>query len=163
MSGDGEDRPDDRLFDVVLIEDGLAPANHDIAHERRIAVFDLKERNAFAVDGVARGPYLLTISLRDGRLGLAAASADGAEVAAHQVSLAPMRRLIRDYFMVCESYYAAIKDATPMQIEAVDMGRRGLHNEGADLLTQSLKGKFTVDFETARRLFTLLCALHQRS
>jgi uncharacterized protein (UPF0262 family) len=157
------DEERNRLIDVILIEDGLPPANSDIAHERRIAVFDLKDRNSFAIVGADAGPYVLAVSLHEGKLGLNARGADEKEAANIQISLAPMRRMIKDYLMVCASYYAAIKDATPMQIEAVDMGRRSLHNEGAELIAKALETKVTLDFETARRLFTLICALSQRT
>jgi uncharacterized protein (UPF0262 family) len=106
---------------------------------------------------------VLTVSVQGGRLGLRASGADEAEAANIEISLAPLRRMIKDYLMVCDSYYAAIRDATPMQIEAVDMGRRSLHNEGAELVAKSLEAKVTLDFETARRLFTLICALSQRT
>jgi len=153
----------DKLVDVVLDEDSLAAASANAAHERRIAMFDLIESNSFAVEGQDRGPYRLKLSVQDGRLLLAVGDEAGADVFTHPLSLGPFRRLIKDYFMICESYYAAIRDATPTQIEAIDMGRRGLHNEGADLLAKALEGKFKVDFETSRRLFTLICALYVRS
>ncbi|MEJ0061192.1 MAG: UPF0262 family protein [Terricaulis sp.] len=152
----------DKLLDVALDESSLAAASANAAHERRIAMFDLIENNSFAVDGADRGPYKLALSSEDGRLLMVVADEASAEVCAHALSLAPLRRLIKDYFMICESYYSAIRDATPMQIEAIDMGRRGLHNEGAELLAKMLEGKFKLDFETSRRLFTLICALHVR-
>ena len=152
-----------RLKEVVIDEAGLAAATPDIAHERRIAVFDLCEKSDFAVPGAAEGPYALTIGIREGRMALNVKAADGAEAANHQLSLTPLRRLMRDYFKICDSYNAALRDATPSQIEAIDMGRRGLHNEGAELMTEALAGKIEVDFETARRLFTLLCAIHPRT
>jgi uncharacterized protein (UPF0262 family) len=152
----------DRLVDVLLDESSLAPATANAEHERRIAMFDLIESNSFAVAGADAGPYAMTLAAADGRLVMNVRGADGAEICAHQLSLAPMRRLIKDYFLICESYYSAIRDATPTQIEAIDMGRRGLHNEGADLLVKALEGRFRLDFETARRLFTLICALHVR-
>lgn len=153
----------DRLADVKLDEASLAASSANAEHERRIAMFDLLEGNSFAVPGADAGPYVLALSLEDGRLLFQIAGADGAEVCAHQVSLSPLRRLIKDYFLICDSYYAAIRDASPAQIEAIDMGRRGLHNDGADILLKMLDGKFTLDFETARRLFTLICALHVRT
>lgn len=151
-----------RLAEVRLDEASLAPSNPNAEHERRIALFDLKERNSFAVPGEDRGPYMLDIGLNEGRLVLKAESADGAAVVTHILSLTPVRKLIKDYFLVCDSYYAAIRDAPPSQIEAIDMGRRALHNEAADALLKSLEGKLTLDHETARRLFTLICALHVR-
>jgi uncharacterized protein (UPF0262 family) len=153
----------DRLSDVKLDEASLSAASANAEHERRIAMFDLVEAATFGVPGADAGPYALALSLEDARLVFQVAGADGAEVCVHQVSLSPLRRLIKDYFLICDSYYAAIRDASPMQIEAIDMGRRGLHNDGADILAKLLDGKLTIDFETARRLFTLICALHVRT
>lgn len=152
-----------RLVDIVLDEGSLAAATADAEHERRIAIFDLLEANAFEIEGMDDGPYVLSLSVVDGRLVLdVARAADKQSVRALVLSLSPFRRIIKDYFFVCESYHAAIRNATPSQIEAIDMGRRGLHNEGSELLVQRLAGKFKVDFDTARRLFTLICALHVR-
>lgn len=151
-----------RLIEIVLDAESLAAASADAEHERKVAIFDLIESNSFAVDGADRGPYRLSLSIADQRLTLAVADEAGAEVRTHILSLAPFRKVIRDYFLVCDSYHAAIRTATPAQIEAIDMGRRGLHNEGSELLVERLSGKIVVDFETARRLFTLICALHQR-
>jgi len=152
-----------RLVEIVLDEGSLAAATADAEHERRIAIFDLLEANAFEIEGMDDGPYLLTLSAVDGRLVFdVARAADKQSVRALVLSLSPFRRIIKDYFFVCESYHAAIRNATPSQIEAIDMGRRGLHNEGSELLVQRLAGKFNVDFDTARRLFTLICALHVR-
>lgn len=152
-----------RLVDVILDEASLAAASADAEHERRIAIFDLKEANTFEVEGMDEGPYLLTLSLNDGRLVLnVARESDKQSIRALVLSLSPFRRIIKDYFLICDSYHQAIRNATPAQIEAIDMGRRGLHNEGSELLVQRLNGKFKVDFDTARRLFTLICALHVR-
>lgn len=153
----------DRLSEVKLDESSLSAASANAEHERRIAMFDLVEAASFGVPGVDAGPYALALSLEDARLVFQVSGADGARVCVHQVSLTPLRRLIKDYFLVCDSYFAAIRDASPAQIEAIDMGRRGLHNDGAEILAKVLDGKFTVDFETARRLFTLICALHVRN
>lgn len=153
----------DKLAHVQLNEASLAAASANAEHERRIAMFDLLENNSFSVEGADAGPYTLKLSVEDGRLIMDVAGADGAQIIAHPLAMGSMRKLIKDYFMVCESYYSAIRDASPMQIEAIDMGRRSLHNEGAELLSKSLEGKFKLDFETARRLFTLICALHVRS
>lgn len=152
----------DRLSDVRLDEGSLAPANANLEHERRIALFDLLENNSFAVPGEDRGPYVLDLGMHDGRLAFRVSSAEGEGFITHIISLSPVRKLIKDYFMICESYYAAIRTAPPTQIEAIDMGRRGLHNEAADALLKSLQGKLTLDHETARRLFTLICALQAR-
>ncbi|HVY86906.1 MAG TPA: UPF0262 family protein [Caulobacterales bacterium] len=153
----------DKLVDVTLDENSLAAASANAEHERRIAMFDLLESNSFAVAGEDRGPYKLALSVEDGRLNMVVRDAADGEVCVYPLSLAPFRRMIKDYFLICESYYAAIRDATPMQIEAIDMGRRGLHNEGAETLAKALEGRFKLDFETARRLFTLICALHVRN
>jgi uncharacterized protein (UPF0262 family) len=157
MSGEGN-----RLLDVTLDEASLPPASPNAEHERRIALFDLKESNSFAVVGEERGPYLLALGLADGRLAFDVSDEAGARVRSHHMALSPLRKLIKDYAMICESYHAAIRDAPPMQIEAIDMGRRGLHNEAAEALVKALEDKFTLDLDTARRLFTLIYALHQR-
>lgn len=152
----------DRLAEVRLDEASLAASSANAEHERRIALFDLMEKNSFAVMGVDRGPYVLELTSAEGRLVFVVKCEDGEEACRHELSLAPMRKLIKDYFFICDSYYSAIRDASPSQIEAIDMGRRGLHNEGAELLGKALEKRFAVDFETARRLFTLICALHVR-
>ena len=151
-----------RLADVMLDEASLAPGSANAEHERRIALFDLKESNSFVVKGQDRGPYALTLALAEGRLAFDVAAADGARVMLHQAPLGHLRKLMKDYALMCESYYAAIRDAPPSRIEAIDMGRRGLHNEAAELLQMALEEKFEIDLETARRLFTLICALHVR-
>jgi uncharacterized protein (UPF0262 family) len=151
-----------RLSDVRLDEASLAAASADAEHERRVAIFDLLEANSFVVDGIDDGPYVLDLSIVDQRLVFRVLRADGGELRTFILSLAPFRKVIRDYFLVCESYFSAIRTATPTQIEAIDMGRRGLHNEGSTLLSERLSGKVTIDFDTSRRLFTLICALHVR-
>ncbi len=153
----------DRIAAIVLDEDTLAPANPNIEHERRVAMFDIIEGNSFAVVGADCGPYTLRLSSRDGRLDFDVAGAGGEEARRYALSLAPLRGVIKDYFLVCESYYAAIREASPSQIEAIDMGRRGLHNEAAEEVAQALTGVFEFDFETARRFFTLICALAART
>ena len=159
MPDTGKSNPS-RLVAVILDEASIGRANRDVEHEREVAIYDLIESNRFEPLGHAGGPYALKISLVEQRLVLEVTLANGAPVIAHVLSLTPLRRVVRDYFMVCDSYYAAIRTATPTQIEAIDMGRRGLHNEGSELLVERLKDKITVDFDTARRLFTLICALH---
>lgn len=149
-----------RLVAVTLDEASIGRANRDVEHERAVAIYDLLESNEFQPLGHAGGPYALKISLVEKRLVFAVSEADGAAVIAHALSLTPFRRVVRDYFMICDSYYAAIRTATPSQIEALDMGRRGLHDEGSELLRERLKGKIGMDLATARRLFTLICALH---
>jgi uncharacterized protein (UPF0262 family) len=157
-----EDDARDRLAEILLDEASLAPASANAEHERRIALFDLREANSFAVIGADLGPYALTLGLTEGRLALDVAGADGARVCLHQLALGPVRKLMKDYNFICESYHAAIREAAPSRIEAIDMGRRALHNDAAELLTQALAEKIVVDFETARRLFTLVCAMHVR-
>lgn len=155
---------ENRLIDVQLDEASLAPASSNAEHERRIAIFDLKESNSFAVAGEERGPYALTLSVIEGRLAYdVTVAATGERVRLHQASISPLRKLIKDYALICETYHNAIRHASPSQIEAIDMGRRGLHNEAAEVLQASLRDKFVIDLETARRLFTLICALRIRA
>ena len=151
-----------RLVGVTLDEASLGRGAPDQEHERAIAIYDLIERNSFALPEFDGGPYAVHLALVERRLAFEVRSADGAALVTHHLSLTPLKRLIKDYEMVCESYYAAIRTATPAQIEAIDMGRRGLHNEGSEVLQQRLKDKIELDFDTARRLFTLICALHAR-
>jgi uncharacterized protein (UPF0262 family) len=149
-----------RLVAVTLDEASIGRASRDVEHERAVAIYDLLENNRFEPVAHAGGPYALKIALVEKRLVFEVTLADGTPVIAHVLSLTPFRKVVRDYFLVCDSYYAAIRTATPGQIEAIDMGRRGLHDEGSALLQERLKGKIEVDFDTARRLFTLVCALH---
>lgn len=151
------------LCDVRLDEASLPSSSPEAEHDRRVAIFDLLEGNRFAlVNEPDGGPYVLTLSLNDSRLVFDIADERGASLQAFLLSLTPFRRLIKDYFMICDSYYEAIRTATPQQIEAIDMGRRSLHNEGSELLIQRLDGKIAIDHDTSRRLFTLICALHAR-
>lgn len=149
-----------RLVRVVLDEASIGRGNPDQEHERLIAIYDLVEVNSFALPGHDGGPYALHIALQEKKLCLDVRTHVDEPVVRHILSLTPFRRILKDYFLVCESYYAAIRTATPAQIEAIDMGRRGLHNEGATLLAERLDGKIECDFDTARRLFTLITALH---
>jgi uncharacterized protein (UPF0262 family) len=158
-----EERPRQRLASVTLDEESIGRGTPDQEHERQIAIYDLVEANNFRVPEHDGGPYALRVSMRDHKLVFEIRDTTGDPVVAHLLSLTPFRRILRDYFMVCESYYAAIRTATPTQIEAIDMGRRGLHDEGARVLAERLDGKVLCDFDTARRLFTLLTALHRRS
>jgi uncharacterized protein (UPF0262 family) len=149
-----------RLDRVELDEGSLAPLSPEQEDERKVAIHDLLEHNLFKPDGAEGGPYRLKLSTFEQRLAL-----DIAGPAFERrllLSLTPLRGVIKDYFMLCESYYVAIRNATSSQIEALDMGRRGVHNEGADLLQERLAGKVDLDHDTARRLFTLICALHWR-
>jgi uncharacterized protein (UPF0262 family) len=149
-----------RLQSVEIDESSLAAASRDVEHERQVAIFDLLEENLFAPEGAPGGPYDLRLSLADGRLVLDITGPGYAR--RHMLSLSPFRTIVRDYFLICESYFAAIRQSTPSQIEALDMGRRGLHDEGSRLLRERLGGKVETDHDTARRLFTLICALHRR-
>jgi uncharacterized protein (UPF0262 family) len=151
-----------RLTAVTLDETSIGRGNPDQEHERAIAIYDIVEKNAFAVPYGPPGPFHLRLAIVDGKLAFEIKEENGAPVMTHYLSLSPFRRVIRDYKMVCESYYAAIRTASPTQIEAIDMGRRGLHNDASELLQQRLDGKVEVDFDTARRLFTLIFALHWR-
>ena len=149
-----------RLIKVTLDESSIGRSSPDIEHERAVAIYDLLEDNSFAPAEHDGGPYMLHLSITENRLVFDIRLEDGAPVMAHLFSLTPLRRIVKDYFMICDSYYKAIRTATPSQIEAIDMGRRGLHNEGSELLMERLKEKIAVDFDTARRLFTLICVLH---
>ena len=151
-----------RLTAVTLDETSIGRGNPDQEHERAIAIYDIVEKNAFAVPDGPPGPFHLRLAIVDGKLAFEIKEENGAPVMTHYLSLSPFRRVIRDYKLVCESYYAAIRTASPTQIEAIDMGRRGLHNDASELLQQRLDGKVEVDFDTARRLFTLIFALHWR-
>jgi uncharacterized protein (UPF0262 family) len=154
--------PNARLVDVEL-DESIGRSTPDVEHERAVAIFDLIEENRFCpVGDAAGGPYRLKLSLVESRLVFAIARDDGSAVVTHILSLTPFRRIVRDYHMICESYYEAIRSATPSHIEAIDMGRRGLHNDGSQTLMDRLSGKIEMDFDTARRLFTLVCVLHWR-
>jgi uncharacterized protein (UPF0262 family) len=157
---------DPRIIDVELDEKTILWRNADIEQERRIAIFDLLEGNLFQPlrvypEGYA-GPYRVALRVEEGRLAIDIKAAGGELLETLILTLTRFRRLIKDYFAVCDSYYRAIRAATPMQIETVDMARRGIHNEAAELLKERLQGKIDVDFDTARRLFTLICVLHIR-
>jgi uncharacterized protein (UPF0262 family) len=149
-----------RLVSVILDEASISRGAADQEHERQIAIYDLIDENSFALPGRDAGPYGLKIALQDAKLVLEIADESGNPIVAHILSLTPFRGLLKDYFMICESYYAAIRTAMPTQIEAIDMGRRAVHNEAAELLLERLKGKIECDRDTARRLFTLVVAVH---
>ena len=152
-----------RLIDLTLDEASIGRATPDIEHERAVAIFDLLENNSFyPSNDDAGGPYKLKLSVVDSRLVFDITREDDSPVITHVLSLSPFRKVIKDYFMICESYYEAIRASTPTQIEAIDMGRRGIHNEGSETLKDRLSGKVEIDFDTARRLFTLICVLHWR-
>lgn len=151
-----------RLVSVTLDERTVVRRSPEIEHERQVAIYDLLGANRFAPKGHSRGPYSLYLSLRDRALIFDIRTEDGSPLREIALPLAPFRRLIKDYFTVCESYVEAIKRAPPSRIEAIDMGRRSLHDEGSELLRERLAGKVDIDVETARRLFTLICVLHVR-
>jgi uncharacterized protein (UPF0262 family) len=150
-----------RLISVEIDRDSLAANGPDAEHERRVAIFDLLEKNQFVLLGYEQGgPYRLILAERERKLVFDIRDEGDSPIYSYIFSLSPFRGVIRDYFMICESYHAAIRGSTPMQIEAIDMARRGIHNEGSDLLRERLQDKIEIDIETSRRLFTLICALH---
>lgn len=154
-------QPAQRIANITLDEHTIVRRNPDIEHERAVAIYDLLESNCFAPAGFT-GPYDLHIGIEEDRLVFDIRDASGKPLDKVTLALRLFRQIVKDYFLVCESYYSAIKTASPSRIEALDMGRRGLHDEGSELLRERLKGKIDVDFDTARRLFTLICVLHIR-
>ncbi len=161
MSG-GPSRGRQRIIGVTLDERGLRSATREIEHERRVAIYDLVEENHFAPVGTDAGPYHLHIAVEDARLVIHIRDSNERPLDKVVLPVRPFRGLIKDYFTVCESYYEAIKWAAPSRIEAIDVGRRSLHDDGAELLRELLADEVDVDLDTARRLFTLLCVLHIR-
>jgi uncharacterized protein (UPF0262 family) len=149
-----------KLSSIEIDAATLPAATAEIEHQRRVAIFDLIEQNSFTPEGAGGGPYGLRLSSQDNRLAFDISGPDFSRT--HVLSLSPMKTVIRDYALICESYYEALRGSSPSQIESVDMGRRGLHNEGAELLRTRLEGKVEIDKETARRLFTLVCAVYRR-
>jgi uncharacterized protein (UPF0262 family) len=149
-----------RLVALTLDEQSIGSSNRDVEHERAVAIYDLLEENTFAPVGCEEGPFSLHLSITGTRLMFQIRRADGSPVIAHLLSLSPLRRLVKDYYTVCDSYYSAIRTATPDRIEALDMARRALHDEGSHILMERLERKVRLDFDTARRLFTLVCVLH---
>ncbi len=151
-----------RLIEVILDDKSIGRAPPDVEHERAVAIYDLIEENMFRPAGTPPGPYRLLLSLADNRLVFNISSEAAEPLITHILSLTPFRKIVKDYFLICESYYEAIKTSSPSRIEAIDMGRRGIHNDGSRLLQERLDGKIEIDFTTARRLFTLVCVLHWR-
>ncbi|MCB1528156.1 MAG: UPF0262 family protein [Hyphomicrobiaceae bacterium] len=149
-----------RLFAIDIDDKSIARNNANIEHEREVAIFDLLDGNSFTVTGRDDGPYRLRLSLVDNKLQFDVGTQDDENILSHGLSLTPFKRIIKDYFMVCDSYYEAIRSAPPSKIQAIDMGRRSLHDEGSRTLQEKLSGKIDVDFDTARRLFTLVSVLH---
>mgnify|MGYP001090593343 FL=1 len=154
------DDANNRVVAVTLDEESIGRSGPDIEHERAIAIYDLIEQNLFVPEGNFSGPYTLHIGITGNRLMFDIKRQDGTPCVVHLLSLTPFRRIVKDYFMICDSYYQAIRTATPDKIEAIDMGRRGIHDEGSRTLMERLEGKVRVDFETARRLFTLISVLY---
>ena len=152
-----------RISHIEIDQAGLPAPTAEIEQEQRVAIFDLLEENSFALPpdrGAPDGPYHLTLAIRERRLVFDIDTEEGSEAAEFHLSLSPFRQVVKDYWQICESYFEAVKRLPPSQIEAIDMARRGIHNEGARLLQERLDGKADVDTDTARRLFTLICVLH---
>ena len=149
-----------RLIAVELDEASIQSRGPDVDHDRRVAIFDLIEQNSFRPLASPGGPYILRLALEDGRLAFDLMTEDRRPHGKFILSLTPFRRIVKDYFMICDSYYQAIRTATPDKIEAIDMGRKGIHDEGSRTLMERLEGKVRIDFETSRRLFTLISVLH---
>ena len=154
-----------RIAQIDLDDRGLPAPTPEIEQERRVAMFDLLEDNSFALPAredraVPEGPYRLGLAIRERRLVFDVAAEGGEGAAQFHLSLGPFRQVVKDYFQICESYFEAVKKLPPHQIEAIDMARRGIHNEGARVLEERLDGKARLDTDTARRLFTLICVLH---
>ncbi len=157
--------PTGRLIEVSLDETGLAPPTPEIEQERRVAIFDLIEENRFVLPGrdgrpAPEGPYRLALAIRDRRLVFELSTEAGEKAGEFHLSLTPFNQVVKDYFQICGAYFDAVKRLPPAQIEAIDMGRRGIHNEGSRILMERLEGKVDTDMATARRLFTLICVLH---
>ena len=164
---DSDEKSPYRLVEIKLDDTIGALPNADAEHERQVAIYDIIEENFFKVIDKAQGPYILNLSIVDKRLMLQVTLGTGDGDAGEVVtiiglSLSPFRRIVKDYYLMCDSYFQAIRNSTPSQIETIDMARRCLHNEGSDLLLARLEGKIETDFNTARRLFTLICVLHWR-
>ncbi len=149
-----------RLMAIRLDEASIARGNANIDHEREVAIFDILDGNSFAVEGRDDGPYALELGIADDRLVFKVTTEGTAEVVTHSIPMQPLKRIMKDYFFVLDSYYQAVRTAPASRIQAIDIGRRGLHDEGSAALQERLEGKFSIDFDTARRLFTLISALH---
>ena len=154
-----------RIIHIELDDSGLPTPTPEIEQERKVAMFDLMEDNSFALPArddkdVLAGPYRLALSIREHRLVFDVQTEDETPAGEFHLSLGPFRQVVKDYFQICESYFDAVKTLPPSQIETIDMARRGIHNEGARVLQERLEGKVDVDYDTARRLFTLICVLH---
>lgn len=153
---------DQRLQEIKLDERTLVRRSPDVEQERKVAIYDLLQDNVFSPAGGALGPFGLHLSIEHNRLIFDIRAMDGGPIHIFGLALGPFRRIIKEYLMICDSYYDAIKSESAVKIEAIDMGRRGLHTEASELLIQRLTGKVAIDLETSRRLFTLICVLHIR-
>lgn len=162
MADEGGNVEQQRIVRIELDERSLARATADIEHERKVAIYDLLEENRFSPVGAGDGPFELYLSIVERRLLFDVRREGGDALGQVHLSMTPFRKIIKDYFMLCESYYDAIRNAAPAQIETVDMARRAMHNEGSDILAERLKDKIRLDENTARRLFTLICSFHMR-
>ena len=153
-----------RICHIEIDDRGLPPPTPEIEQERKVAIFDLLEENAFALPArgevMFSGPFRLCLAIREGRLVFDLTSEAAEKVTEFHLSLGPFRQVVKDYFQICQSYFEAVKRLPPAQIEAIDMARRGIHNEGARVLQERLEGTAVLDIDTARRLFTLICVLH---
>ncbi|MEX0807106.1 MAG: UPF0262 family protein [Dongiaceae bacterium] len=158
MAGDAQST--NRIAKITLDERSVVRRSAEVEHERAVAIYDLIEDNSFKLIDDKEGPYSLHLSIEENRLIFDARDTDEQPRRRIALALTPFRMIVKDYFQICESYFSAIRTASPSQIEAIDMGRRGLHNEGSELLRQRLEGKIELDLDTARRLFTLICVLH---
>jgi uncharacterized protein (UPF0262 family) len=155
--------PDPNRLIAVDLDDSIGDSpSAEADHERRVAIYDLIEDNSFALANGKPGPYRLRLSNQGGRLMFDISNGNDEKLAIIGLSMTPFRAIVKTYFTICESYYQAIRNSTPSQIETIDMARRSLHNEGSDILRERLAGKVDLDFDTARRLFTLVCVLHWR-
>ncbi|HRK18479.1 MAG TPA: UPF0262 family protein [Hyphomicrobiaceae bacterium] len=150
----------DRIVKLTLDPNSIARGNANIEHEREVAIFDILDANMFRIEGRDDGPYEVELGITEDRLVVTAVPVAGGDKSAIAVALPPLRRVMKDYFLVCENYFQAIRTAPPIRIQQIDQGRRKLHDEGASALVDRLAGKITMDNDTSRRLFTLVCALH---
>ncbi|HVZ04456.1 UPF0262 family protein [Hyphomicrobium sp.] len=154
------ERSRDRLADITLDTKSLGRANANTEHEREVAIFDILDGNSFRIEDLDDGPYKLHLSVIDDRLQMSIVPESAGTALEHAIALTPLKRIMKDYFMICESYYEAVRTAPPARIQAIDVSRRALHDEGSTLLRDKLLPKIIVDEDTARRLFTLVCTLH---
>ena len=153
------------LSDIKLDDRNLPPPTAEIEQERKVAIFDLLEKNTFKLPNkdtkrIVKGPFNLNLAIKNKRLVFYLSTTVGDKAAEFHLSLSPFRQVVKDYWSICESYYDAVKNLPPGQIETIDMARRGIHNEGARILLERLEGKAEIDYDTSRRLFTLICVLH---